>query len=318
MAPTDEALDFGLLVALEALLVERHVTRAARRLGVAQSSLSHTLGRLREALGDPLLVRAGRGMVLTPRAEALAGPLGRSLADLRQLVREAQPFEPATCTRAFSLLCPDLLGPVLPRLLTAIDRTAPRARLEVASPSGGILASLASGAHDLALAPGLEAGPSLVRRSLGALRWCVVARRGHPALRGKRRLSREQWMKYAHVVVRMGSATPNLVSQALGAAGLERRVRVTVPGFLVAPFVVADTDHLFTAPRELVSSLAERLGLELCEPPIALPPVPVGAFWHERFHADPGHRWFRAAVIEVVTQVLGASAKERSRHSRST
>lgn len=305
MAMIDDAsgLDLSHLVALEALLTERHVTRAARRLGVAQSSLSHTLARLRASLGDPLLVRSGGSLVLTPRAEALAGPLASALAELRGLLRHAGPFEPARCTRTFSLVCPDLLGTALPALLSLLEREAPSASLSVVAPSGDLGPALGHGGHDLALGAALEGGAGLVQRPLGVVHWCVLARRKHPALRDGK-LTKAGFLRYPHVVVRTGNTSKNRVADLIAAAGLERTVRVTVPGFLVAPLLVAGTDHFFTAPRELAEPLAHKLGLVVLTPPIPMPALPVAAFWHERLAADPAHMWFRGRVIEVFGSTL--------------
>lgn len=301
MVPVD-GVDLALLGALDALLAERHVTRAARRLGITQSSMSHHLARLRAALGDPLLVRVGRAMVLTPRAEAMAAPLHRALADARAAVADAAAFEPATATRSFTLACPDLLAPVFPELLAALTAKAPGVSLQVTAAAGELPALLASGACDVALGPSPHEAPGLVMRALGTVSWCVLARRGHPAAKG--RLTAAQWSRYPHVVVRSGNASPNRVAQAIARAGVARTVGVSVPGFLSAPWVVARTDMLFTAPRELVGELAAALDLAMLTPPVALPVIAVAALWHERMQADAGHRWFRETVVGALARRL--------------
>jgi DNA-binding transcriptional LysR family regulator len=307
MPDPSDALDLNALVALEALLREKHVTRAARRLGVAQSSLSHTLARLRETLGDQLLVRTGRGMVLTPRAEELAVPLAKALQDLRGVVGNAGPFDPATTSRAFGLMCPDLLAPLLPNLLSRMSREAPHARLEISRAPGDIPSALSAGARDLALSATFAEAPGLVQRGLGQVTFCAVARRKHPALARGKALTPEAWQKWPHVVVRTGSANPNFVGEAFTKAGLPRSLPLTVPSFLIAPFVVAETDHLFAGPRELLAAIARKLDLVLCDLPVPLPPLPVVACWHETVQRDPGHKWFRDLVIEI----LSASLKPR-------
>lgn len=289
--------DLNLLLALDALLAEQHVTRAARRIGLTQSSMSHALGRLRELFGDPLLVRAGRGMVLTPRAEALRDPLSRVLADVARLVRHEGSFDAASSTRSFVLLCPDLLAPALPELLAAMSAEAPHVRLEVRP----LDASADLAAADLALSRPRTDGPGLAMRRLGQLTWAVLARRDHPA---RRRFDREAWVRYPHVQVATGSGTPSVVDVAIARARLERRVGVTVPSFLMAPEVVARTDFFFTAPRELLRLLAKRLDLVLLDPPIAIDPVAVAVLWHERVEADPAHVWFRGVVARVVRATL--------------
>jgi DNA-binding transcriptional LysR family regulator len=298
------------LVALDVLLRERSVTRAAARLGLTQSTLSHTLARLREQLGDPLLVRVGREVVLTPRAEALAEPLGRALREVGRVLREAGRFVPEQSERGFTLHCPDLLAPALPDLLRAMETEAPRASLLVSSAPGDAAALLGGGA-DLALAPApsLREGAGLVARRLGTLRWCVLARRGHPAL--KKRFTLAAWTNYPHVVVRNGNHSPNRVANALDEAGISRCVRLQVPTFLAAALVVSRSEHFLTAPRELVGELAQGLGLVAREPPLTMPPLPVAALWLERVQADEGHIWFRRKVIAVLEARLARRSSEK-------
>ena len=299
------AIDLNLLVALEALLAEQSVTRAAARLGVGQPAASHALGRLRRLFDDPLLVRVGRGMAPTPLGEALGEPLARWLAEARHLIAGAGAFEPAETTRRFVLAAPDLLAPIVPRLSARLAAEAPRASLEVRSRRGAGAEGLAGGEADVTLTGALDAGPGLMRRGLGELHFAVVGRRDHPAL-ARRRLGRKAWAAHPHVVVCTGHEGSSVVARALDAAGFERRVGLIVPGFLAALVVVAETDALFCVPRELAAPLLERLGLVARRPPVPTPAVPVVALWHERVHAAPAHRFFRRLVQEEVQAALGA------------
>jgi DNA-binding transcriptional LysR family regulator len=310
------SLDLNLLAALEVLLAERNVTRAARRLGLTQSSMSHTLGRLRAALGDPILVRAGRAMVPTPRAEALAAPLGRALAELRRVVAQEGAFDAATSTRAFAIACPDLVVSFLPELMVALAREAPRVRLDVSTSAGvDIPSALSASSLDAALVPAPQQGAGLAQRLLGHVTFCVLARRGHPALARGKRWSLEAWLAHPHVVVRTASGGPGLVGGALERAGRTRVVGMTAPGFLVAPFVVAESDLFFAAPRELIAGVAERLDLAVLDLPLPLPKIAVALLWHERMSADPGHAWLRERLAEVGRAVL-ARGSARGRGER--
>lgn len=305
-------LDLNLLLALDALLTERNVTRAAARLGRTQPATSHALARLREALGDPILVREGRGMTPTPRALAMQEPLARALAELGRILSEEGAFDAARSERRFGLVCPDLLAAFLPELLGDMTRAAPRVSLEVRAPFGDTAAAL-EGA-DLALAPATLDVAGLVRRGLGRVSWAVLARRDHPGVRA--RLTAKRWCAYPHVQIRARPGeTPSFVDVALQQAGLERRIGLHVPSFLVAPEVVSRTDLFFTAPAELVRPLAERLGLAMHRPPIAIPDIPVAAYWPERLHADAGHRWFRDRVAAHVLEVLTAAGTAARRGS---
>ena len=296
-------IDLNLLSVLQALFLEGSVTRAARRLGVGQPAASHALTRLRALFGDPLFVRIGRQITPTPRAEALREPLARLLVEVNRLVRQEPAFEPARTTRAFSLVCPDLLAPVLTRLSGQLSAQAPHARLEVVLPRPDDLRALEEGRVDLALMPMPEEGAGLVRRGLGTVRFAIVARRDHPLGRS-RKLTGAQWAAYPHVQVRTGHGGKNLVGSELARVQFRRRVGLIVPTFLSALLVVAETDLLFAAPRELVRPLLDRFALTLLELPIAMADVPVAAVWHERFHADPAQRFFRELVIAEISAIL--------------
>jgi LysR family transcriptional regulator, transcriptional activator of nodD3 and syrA len=297
-------VDLNLLAALGALLDEGSVTRAARRLGVGQPAASYALGRARELFADPLFVRVGRRMVPTPRAEALREPLARVLADAARLVRHGAPFDRRRSDRAFVLSCPDLLAPALPRLVARLSREAPRARLEIVGRRADDAAALEGGRVDVALVPTPREGPGLVRRGLGSLRFGVLARCGHPALGRARSLDARAWAAHPHVIVRTGHGGPSVVGDALARLGFERRVGLVVPTFLSALVAVAETDFFFTAPRELAGPLARRFDLAVLDPPLAIPAVPVAALWHERYHADPAHRFFRSLVRGEIEPTL--------------
>lgn len=301
------SVDLNLLAALDVLLRERSVTLAARRLGLGQPAVSHALARLRDLFADPLLVRSGRGMIATPRAEALREPLARLLADATRLVRHEVRFDPASSTRGFTIICPDLLATLLPRIVSRLRRAAPHAGLEVVHRSSDERGALEEGRADLLLGPTPAEGPGMRTRGLGRVHFGVVARRHHPGLTRGGQLRAQAWTAYPHVVVRSGSTSHSLVGQALAQAGVARRVGLVVPSFLAALVTVAETDLFFAAPRELLHPLAARLDLVVCAPPIAVAPVPVAAVWHERFDAEPGHRFLRdLAGEEVLAGLRGA------------
>ncbi|MEM9452948.1 MAG: LysR substrate-binding domain-containing protein [Myxococcota bacterium] len=305
-------IDLNLLVTLDALLAEGSVTRAARRLGIGQPAASHALGRLRELFEDPLFVRAGRAVVPTPRADALREPLARLLADVARLVRHEVEFDAATTTRSFVLICPDLLAPLLPRMSARLQGVAPRASLEVRNRSGDDARALELGQADLAVGPGPAEGAGLQTRGLGTIHWGVVARRSHPAFARGRRLRARAWAEHPHVLVKTGSSSRSFVAAALERAGVSRRIGLVVPTFLAALVAVAETDLFFAAPRELVAPLLPRLDLVVVSPPIEIPVIPIVALWHERYHADPAHRFFRGVVVdefEASLKLRGRSGK---------
>ncbi len=290
------------LVALHALLQARHVTRAAQRLGITQSSMSHRLQQLRKELKDPLLVPLKGMLVLTPRATAMEAPLAAALHALRVAVEPPATFDPATSRHTISLAMPDLLAPLLPGLLTALTTEAPNVNLQVLNLPPALSDSLSTGAPAIALAGVNDAQPSTVVRRLGEVRFGIAARRGHPLLQGK--LTVERWLSYGHVVVRLGTETVNRVSIEIAKKGLTRRVGAEVPTFLAGLFLVAGSDLLMNAPLPLVLEVADTLELEVREAPLALPRLSAALLWHKRFQADPTHRWARERIYAAVRQRL--------------
>lgn len=291
-------IEIAELPALVALLEERHVTRAAERLGITQSSMSHRLHALRTQLGDELLVRARDGYVLTPRAQALLPPL-RETVDRFEQALLPDTFDPATCELTVKMAVPDLLAPFLPGLTRLLFELAPRLRLEVAAVGADMNAALEDGRTWLAVAPEPMADERLVLRNLGALAFGVVARSGHPAFRGQ--LSVEKWLKYPHAVVSVGHAAPNRIDDALRRLKKERRVGLVVQGFLSGLVAVAQSDLLMNAPLPLATEVTRLLGIETRALPIDVPPVRFALMWHERFRRDPAHLWFRDLTFEYLS-----------------
>ncbi|HEU4405941.1 MAG TPA: LysR family transcriptional regulator [Polyangiaceae bacterium] len=309
-------VDLNLLVVLDALLERGSVTGAAASLGLTQPTVSHALARLRDLLGDPILVRAGRGMVRTPRAEALGPALRRVLGDVRRVLAHDLDFDPKASARAFVVACPDLLVAFLPEVLGRFAREAPRASLEIRAPPAELGARLAEGALDLAVLPAQGEGPGLVQRLVGSVHWCVLARTCHPALR-RGRLDLAAWLGSPHVVVRTGEGS-GAIGRELARRGLERRVAFAAPSSLAAAHAVAHTDWFFAAPRELVRRLADDLDLAVLDPPVAMPPVRVGLVWHERMQADPGHRWLRQLFTRFAARTLAEGRPAAGRATQPT
>ncbi|HEU4408847.1 MAG TPA: LysR family transcriptional regulator [Polyangiaceae bacterium] len=284
--------DINLLVALDVLLRERHVTRAARRLGLTQSAMSQRLARLRSFFGDPLLVQAGASLALTPRAEAMAAPLAGALGALRSAVQAGAPFDPGASERSFVLLGNDLVEAVgLPPLAPLVRREAPGVRLTVERLDADFAARLGDGTADLAFAPDFLNAPSLRRRALPPDPFVVLARRGHPAAEGP--LTLERYLAFDHVLVAPRGAPGGVVDTALAALGRKRRVAVRLQHFVTAPLLLPDTDLLLTCPAGAAEHACSLLPLCRLVPPLELPVDHSSMLWHERAHHDPGHRWLR-------------------------
>lgn len=296
-------LDLNLLLVLHVILEERSVSRAAVRLGRTQSATSRALARLREALGDPLLVRTGRGMRPTPRAEALAPALAAALAGLAEVRALGGRFDPARSTRRFVVAGPDALAPVLHAVWAVLRAEAPRCGLALVPPPSSPAAGVLGGGADLVLGPDVRPGAELRRQRLGTVRWLTVLRADHPLLEGPWTL--ERWCAWPHAQVQLGTAGASLVDRVLGARGARREVLAAVPGMLPALHLVARTDLVATVPEALARPLAVGLGLVLREPPLVLPETVTVAWWAPRLHADPGHRWLRRVVVQAAREVLG-------------
>lgn len=294
------ALDLNLLLLLHTVLSERSVARAAERLHVTPSAISNGLARLRSALGDPLVTRNGRGIVPTPRALALAPAIARGLRELELAIHEA-PFEPASCTRTFTLAAADA-GQVTwgPRIAALMAAEMPGARLSVVGIDSLIsLGDLGSSEVDLHIGlagkgPGLHIEPLLEERIV------LVARGGHPAL-GKR-LSARALGALRHVGVEMvpGKGFRDVVGAAYARAGIPREVVMTVPSFTAAAAVSAATELVATLPESLLSAQGERLGVCTVNAPFPAHTVKISLCWHERTHADPAARYFRELVRRAV------------------
>lgn len=292
-------LDLNLLAALDAMLRERSVSRAAARVGVSQPAMSHSLSRLRAWFDDPLLVRSSGGMIPTKRAEQLEAPLRAALEQLRQAVQSPAPFEPSSVERAFVLVTTDYgeLN-VLPPLAAQLTKEAPKVDL-LASPDVGLWATrLEEGACDLYVGPlGVKPPAGIRSRRLYKEQFVCVMRRDHPAVR---KLTVERFANLVHVLVAPRGRLGSPVDDALAAKGLRRRVAVMVPHFLVAPWLVAESDMVITLPRRTALRFCELLPLKWVEPPLKLPGFDVHQAWHERVHHDPFHRWMRDQVVESV------------------
>lgn len=300
--------DLNQLRALDALLTERSVTGAARRLGLTQPAMSHALSRLRETLGDPLLVRSGRGMALTPRAEALAPRLRLALRGLEDAVRAELPFDPASARRSFRVAAADYAELVLlPALIPRLEREAPGVDLWMRRPVDE-LEALVDSDTDLVvglLRPGEQAA-GIKHRALFRERFVVILRADHPLASGPLTLEAYAAAKHAFIAPRGGPG--GVVDDALAKVGLSRRVALAIPHFLVAPYVVAGSDLVLTLAERVARAFAQHLPLVIVEPPLPLPEFTMSLMWHERMDADLGHIWLRNLLVEVARGVPGLGA----------
>jgi len=296
-------VDLNLVLALDALLAERHVTRAAARLGLTQSAASHALARLREVIGDPLLVRGARGvMVPTPRAEALAPQIHRVLADLAGALR-GETFDPATAKRTFRIGTSDYAELVLlPRLLARVARLAPNVDIWIHTSANHGDEELAAGEFDLAIGPpqaGRAAG-SFEKVLFDETFTCIV-RAEHPLAGARMTLAR--YCAASHLLIAPRSLPGSYVDSALAELGKTRRIALAVPHFLVVPHIVAGTDLVATLPSRVAALFETSLALATMTPPVHIPKFQIAIAWHERNHHDAPHRWLREQLIAVANEI---------------
>ncbi len=313
-AATDlHRIDLNLLVALDALTRERSVTKAAERAGVTQSAMSHTLRRLRELFDDPLLVRGRGGMVLTPRAEALAVPLRSGLVSLARTLAEPQPFAPEHASRTFRIVSPDLFDTlVLPTLLQHLGRQAPSIDLAVVPMPKRLADTLETGDVDLAIYPvlldpqpfdlGTQVDPELQSRTLFRDNFRCFVRNDHPVITGRRKLTLKAYAQLNHILVSPGGEGPGVVDRILHQRGLQRRIALRVPHFATALEVIAQSDLVLTAPSSLgkCSSASTLLSRPA---PLDIPEHAITMIWHPRFTEDPAQRWLRELMVDVTREV---------------
>ena len=299
-----ESSDLASLTTLDALLQESSVSGAARRLGLSTPAVSHALARLRERFGDPLLVRAGRSMVLTPRAEALRPKVRDAVEIAGRVFEEPREFEPSRVERSFTISATDYVllvfgGPIDRDIAAA----APGLELRFVPNAVDDAERLRAGDTDLAIGIYGELPPELRTRPIISDRLVCVVREGHPKI--KRKLSLERFVALDHVQVAPRGQPGGYVDELLADRGHTRRVVRAVPYFQVALEITAQSDHVLTVSERIARLLGPRLGLRVFEPPIPLEPFALSMVWHPRFDGDQAHRWLRQRLVAVTTELDG-------------
>jgi len=297
-----QPLDLNLLIALDALLSEGSVTAAAERMNLSVPTMSRTLSRIRDMVGDPIFVRAGRVLVPTPRAEALREGAREVVQQARALLQRAEHFDFHTLERTFTIRADDgfvsSFGPVLLRLL--MD-AAPGVRLTFRAQGQQDVESLREGLIDLDIGVIADMGPEIVRQALFRDRFVAAFRVGHPLERAEV-ITPEMFAEYRHVTVSRRGRTSGPVDDILATKGLTRNVVTVAPTFAEALSIARETDLVATVAERLTQTA--RHGMRTRELPIVTPPVPISQAWHPRFGVDPGHRALRALLKQACQLVV--------------
>ena len=300
-------IDLNLLLHLDALLAERSVTRAATRVGISQSAMSHNLARLRKLFSDELLTRGPEGMRLTPRAVTLVEPARATLAQIQTLVLYDEAFDPATAVRTFRLGLPDSMEVlIIPALLARLRKVAPGIHVRLYNFDFSTLLNDLD-ADELDLAIGYDAFPQgqahHKRRLLLTETYLCMFNSERTGIAPP--ISLDDYVRLPHVMTSMrpGRNIHGVVDEALEKLGLRRSVVLTTPRFLAIPSLVARTPVVVTMHARLARLFAAELGLSVSPPPVELREVPVSLLWHASYDHDPAHMWLRQLVIQLVAEL---------------
>jgi DNA-binding transcriptional LysR family regulator len=311
------AVDLNLLVSLEALLEERSVTRAARRVGLSQPAMSNALGRLRALLGDHLLQRRGTRMEVTEQGARLTPLVAAALSGVRRVLDPPPAFDPANTAREFAIGLTDYAEALLlPRLLDCLARAAPRAVLRGYRVDSLFLppeAELEEGRFDLALGF-YGAAPAPHRALLSEVLWrdknvCVAAA-SHPRLKG-RSVASDAFLAERHAAVFYRRGGPGLMDSVLAGRGQSRQVACYTPHFASVFPLVAQTELVAAAPERLARIYARWLPLRLRVLPVSFPEFEFGMVWHQRRHGDPGLEWLRSQILALARPSKAAARASR-------
>jgi DNA-binding transcriptional LysR family regulator len=293
-------LNLNLLVTLEALLVERNVTKAAARLHLSQPAVSTQLNRLRKLFDDPLLIPAQRGMTPSAKALELLDPLRQALDEVRAILATHRSFNPTTAKLVVVIACTDYLQSALVKpLVVQLRKEAPGVRIAMRNLDlSQLQMQMERGDVDLALMTPQSAPSSLRARHLFNERYVLIGRRNHPRLRA--RITLEEFARLEHVIVSVrGGDFITPVDNALAALGQHRTVVLSAASFLFVPDIVSQSDFVALVPERLVRNRANEL--KLIDAPFPVEGFAVGMVWHERSHGHSGQRWIRERIAALVS-----------------
>lgn len=289
------SLDLNLLVALKALLEEKHVTRAANQVGLSQPAMSRALGRLRYILKDPLLVKGITGLEWTARAAELYDPLLTIFTEIHIMLTPAQ-LNPAEMVGDLSIATRDNeMATILPALIQTLSTAAPGISLRVTSMQGNDFSPLERNKVDFMIT-GSEAKSSVLSRyTLYRDDFVCLVAANNPI---KHQFTLTNFVKMKHCLVMITGQGPGRVDTLLEKKGLTRNVIIRVPHFFAAAHIVAESDLVVTVPRKMASSLAQHKKLVILEPPLTIPSFPIYLYWHIRNQNNPMHQWLRKLIRE--------------------
>ncbi len=305
-------IDLNQLVLFQQLMNERRVSKVADNLGLTQPAVSNSLARLRRQFGDDLFVRTPAGMMPTPFAQQLAEPVGEALAILHGGLNQHRAFDPASVQMALTIGMTDIGEIVfLPELLDYLSKAAPGLTLStVRGAPTQLRQDMETGKVDLAIGPLPELKAGFFQRRLFAQRYVCLFRQAHP-LAGKR-FTLADFKAAEHLLVVSPGTDHGKVDEAIRRAGIERRVRLTVPHFVSLGHILKRTDLIATVTERLAQGLAEPFGLIHRPLPMDVPAVAINLFWHFKVHRSPAHQWLREVIVELFGEAGAARSGRRA------
>jgi DNA-binding transcriptional LysR family regulator len=292
-------IDLNQLVLFQQLMVERRVSKVADNLGLTQPAVSNTLAKLRRQFGDDLFVRTPKGMMPTAFAEQLAEPIGYALGMIHSGLNQHSRFDPAHVKRAVTIGMTDIGEIVfLPALVERLRQDAPGVSLNTVRTTATTLRDdMEAGKVDLALGPLPQLKAGFFQRRLFRQRYVCLFRKGHPL--DRKRMSLADFKAAEHLIVVSAGTGHGKVDELIRRAGIERKVRLTVPHFVSVGHILQRSDMVATVTERLAESLAEPFDLSFLPHPVELPEVAINVFWHAKVHRSPAHQWLRGVVFDL-------------------
>lgn len=295
------SVDLNLLVALDALLSERHVTKASDKVGLSQPAMSNALSRLRAVFADELLVRTATGMKPTPRALELVDPLRQLLRQVERVLESDSGFDPTTARRTFTIRMSDILACMLLPQIVAQGRSSPGIGFNILHlPPSQTVDALERDEIDLAVSMGLDHSNAIRSHTLLRDRMVCIARKSHPIAR-KKSITFDDFIAQEHMKVSMSPTDLRFVDDALGELGHQRKIALNVPHWLIVPHVLKKTNLLAVMPGHLAATLMDN-ELQMFDVPFKSEPFSWMMYWHRRYDQSNANRWLRDIVQRVCSQ----------------
>lgn len=289
-------IDLNLFVVFDAIYTEGGITRASETLNLSQPAISHSLGRLRELIGDPLFIRQGNAMLPTPHAHELIEPVRRALGDIERSLKQLARFDPATSQREFKIgMRPLVEAAAIPELMIEIGDSAPDVKIAAVHHGRSDFQShLVSNTLSAVVDVQLPAAHNVHQKFLGGGKMVVVARNGHPALHGP--LTMETYLRQTHVIASTRPAGPSPEDQELARLGLQRKIKLRCQHYGTACKVVSTSDLLLTMPERFARGTNSPLDNQILPFPIDLPAPDIFLYWHASADNDPANLWLRERI----------------------